>query len=154
MELLSPSKKPRIQESNYQSNMNDEAITNEPILEPIPKDNAKPLMTVELANPGIGDSTYIYRDNYLRHGLSQFPASSYDLELIVDPAHKIKVCGGYDYLLKINTHQSEIQQFITEWHNDKNLDKYRYIPQHKTDKLEYIDIDPSKFVDLDEAYKF
>jgi hypothetical protein len=146
MELISSSNKSRIPASNYQSNMNNNPLTNEPILE----DNAKPLMTVfqQLDNPGIGDSTYIYRDNYLRQGLSQFPASSYELELIVDPNQKIKCCGGYNYILKIHTHQSEIQQFIEEWHSDKNLDQYRYIPKNPNDEpLSYID--PSNFVDLD-----
>lgn len=145
MEFISSSKKSRTPSSDFQSNMNKEP-TPQPIPQDIPKTNL--LTTVELDNPGIGDSTFIYRDNYLRQGLSQFPPSSYELELIVDPNQKIKCCGGYNYRLKIYTHQSEIQQFIKEWYSDQNLDQYRYIP--KNPNAEPIStIDPSNFVDLD-----
>jgi hypothetical protein len=81
-------------------------------------DQKVPLETLELSNPGIGDSSFIYRDRSLRHGLKKFPESSYELTLAPSNG-EIMCCGGYEYIIKIFAQHEEIKQLIEDWYKGK-----------------------------------
>lgn len=69
--------------------------------------------TRRLSNPGIGDSSFIYRDKNLRAGLSQFKPDSYELKEI-SPSH-VPICGGYEYALLIMDQHDSINAFVDQW---------------------------------------
>ena len=75
--------------------------------------NVKPNVTLRLNNPGIGDSSFIFRDKDLRKGLEQFSKSSYELKEL--PGKASQICGGFEYDLVIMDQHDEIRAFVNEW---------------------------------------
>lgn len=64
--------------------------------------------TLKYCNPGIGDASFIHKDNALKRILATFPKGSN--VLTVEPTGSM--CGGYNYTIVCNSHALEIEKAL------------------------------------------
>lgn len=103
--------------------------------------NVKPNVTLRLNNPGIGDSSFIFRDKDLRKGLEQFSKSSYELKEL--PGNASQICGGFEYDLVIMDQHDEIRAFVNEWEQRRSRQVACYESEEDDDSDDSDDSDTS-----------